>query len=133
MIILDADTSAVWEAITDPKWTRKYMYNSEVISDWKKGSSIIWRDADSKKVHVKGIILEIEPNKFLKTADLSIDAGLPDIDSNYSRVTYELTDENGKTKLLITEDHFNGDQKRYEDANHFWEIVLTGLKELFEH
>lgn len=127
-----AGVSDVWQAITDPELTRKYMYNSEVISGWKTGSMIEWRDADSGKVHVRGIILGIEPGKRLQTSDLSIDAGLPDIPSNYSRVTYELKEQNGTTVLTVTEDSFNGDEKRYHDASRFWENVLKVMKALLE-
>ena len=108
------------------------MYHSEVISDWKVGSTIMWRDSDNKKVHVKGIIKEIKPEKFLKTFDLSIDSGLPDIESNYSRVTYELVNENGKTQLIVTEDNFNNDEKRYQDALNFWNNVLAAMNKLLE-
>ncbi len=131
-IKINADTSSVWEAITNPELTKKYMYNSEVISDWKKGNSILWRDAVNKKIHVKGIIVDIEPGRFLQTSDLSIDLGLPDIESNYSRVVYELKKENGKTVLSVTEDKFNGDEKRYKDGENFWNVILIKMKELLE-
>ncbi len=131
-VLIKAEPSKVWDAIINPGLTKKYMYNSEVISDWKAGSSIIWRDADSKKVHVKGIILNIEPERLLKTKDLSIDAGLDDMESNYSRVTYELEREKDKTLLKVTENNFNGDERRFYDSEKFWNIVLKNLKELLE-
>ncbi len=131
-IVINADASKVWEAITNPELTKKYMHNSEVISDWKSGSAILWRDAESGKVHVKGTIVNIELGKYLRTLDLSIDSGLPDKESNYSRVTYELNNEKGKTRLRITEDKFNSDEKRFNDSVKFWEVVLLGLKNLLE-
>ncbi len=132
IITIDAPPAEVWDAITNPELTKQYMYHSEVISDWKKGSSIIWQDADTKKVHVKGIILEIDPGRLLRTKDLSIDSGLPDVESNYSYVTYELDEENSRTNLKVTEDNFNGDEKRYKDSDNFWNVVLKGLKDLLE-
>jgi len=132
IITIDATPSEVWDAITNPALTKIYMYSSEVISDWETGSSIIWRDADTKKVHIKGIILEIEPGRLLRTKDLSIDSGLPDVESNYSFVSYELAEENSKTNLKVTEDNFNGDEKKYKDSDNFWNVVLKGMKELLE-
>ena len=132
IIEINAERSKVWDAITNSELTKKYMYNNEVVSDWQKGSSILWRDANNKTEHVKGIIKEIEPRKYLQTLDLSIDSGLPDIESNYSRVTYELKKENGKTLLSLTEDRFNGDEKRYKDAENFWNIILPKMKDLLE-
>ncbi len=131
-IKINSNVSGVWNAIINPEITRKYMHNSEVISDWKTGSGIFWRDADNKKIHVKGIILKIEPEKILQTKDLSIDAGMPDIDENYSRVTYELIPYGYETLLCVTEDKFNGDINRYKDANGFWTGVLKGMKDILE-
>ena len=131
-VLINAGISKVWDAIINPEITKKYMHNIEVISDWKAGSSILWRDAVSKKVHVKGIVLNIEPERYLETKDLSIDSGLPDIESNYSRVTYELTIENDKTFLTVTENNFNGDKRRYNDSEKFWNVVIINLKELLE-
>jgi uncharacterized protein YndB with AHSA1/START domain len=131
-ITINTDPSKAWNAITNPELTKKYMYNSEVISDWNPGSSITWRDAATGKIHVKGIILDIEPGRYLRTKDLSIDAGLPDIESNYSRVTYKLKEDNKKTLLSVTEDSFNGDERRFKDSKNFWKIVLKQMKELLE-
>jgi uncharacterized protein YndB with AHSA1/START domain len=131
-IKINADPAKVWEALTNPALTRKYMYNTEVISDWEKGAQILWRDASSGKVHVKGIILDIMPEQYLRTTDLSIDSGLADIEPNYSRVTYELKAEGSQTKITITEDKFNGDKERYHDSVNFWNIVLKKLKTLME-
>ena len=131
-VIINAAPSKVWDAITNPDLTKKYMYNSEVVSDWTTGSSIIWRDAGNKGVHVRGIIVGIQSEKYLETLDLSIDSDMADIESNYSRVRYELKKDNNKTLLYLTEKNFNGDKKRYEDADKFWTIVIKRMKELLE-
>lgn len=132
IISINAGIAKVWEAITNPELTRQYMFNSEVISGWNKGSSVLWRDADNKKVHVKGIITDIKPGEYLETSDLSIDSGLEDKESNYSRVRYELKKDNDKTLLYLTEDKFNSDYKRYIDADNFWTAVIKRMKELLE-
>jgi uncharacterized protein YndB with AHSA1/START domain len=131
-ILINVPASKVWDAITNPALTKQYMYNSEVISDWKAGSSIIWKDAESGKVHVKGIIEKIKIGSYLRTKDLSVDAGLTDAEENYSRVVYELKNENGNTLLSVKENNFNGDEKRYKDAEKFWDTVLNNLKKLLE-
>ena len=131
-VLITAEPAEVWRAITTPELTRQYMHNSEVISGWNAGDTIVWKDAENKKVHVKGIIVDIKPGTYLQTSDLSIDSGLPDIESNYSRVIYELKKENEKTLLSVTEDKFNRDEKRYKDAENFWNIILIKMKELLE-
>lgn len=42
-IILNAEISTVWDALTKPQWTKRYMFGVEVISDWKVGSPILWK------------------------------------------------------------------------------------------
>ena len=32
-----------WKALIDPEIVEKYMLGSQQLSDWKKGSSIIWK------------------------------------------------------------------------------------------
>ncbi len=31
----------VWEILTSPKYIKEYLYGTDVISDWKEGSSLI--------------------------------------------------------------------------------------------
>lgn len=47
---LNADLSNVWEALTNPEITKKYIFNCEAISDWKVGSPIIFKmTSDGKR------------------------------------------------------------------------------------
>lgn len=41
-ISLDAKPSKVWEALTNPKFIKQYMFGTEVTSDWKEGNPITW-------------------------------------------------------------------------------------------
>ncbi len=132
-IEINTSPSVVWNAITNSGTTKKYMFNAEIISDWKAGSSIVWRNADNGKIYVKGEIIRIAPQRFLQTSDFNPNIGLADIESNYSMVTYELNSIKGRTLLKITESNFNGDEFRYKDSDKFWETVLIKLRDLLEN
>ncbi|HYV93595.1 MAG TPA: SRPBCC domain-containing protein [Chitinophagales bacterium] len=134
-IILDAPVSKVWDSLTKPKYTRQYMYECDAISDWKKGSELIWKGHHDSKVYVKGHIVDIDPEKLLRFTTFGTDSKLPDIPANYSTVTYTLTPEDGKTKLIITDGDFAkiaDGQARYKDSMGGWDMVLPKLKEAVE-
>jgi uncharacterized protein YndB with AHSA1/START domain len=42
-IMIDAPAAQVWVALVNPAAIKQYMFGTNVISDWKKGSSILWR------------------------------------------------------------------------------------------
>ena len=42
-ISLDATSSKVWEALTNPKRIKQYMFGTDVTSDWKEGNPITWK------------------------------------------------------------------------------------------
>jgi uncharacterized protein YndB with AHSA1/START domain len=37
-IIINADAAKVWNVLTSPDQTKKYMFGCETVSDWKQGS-----------------------------------------------------------------------------------------------
>ena len=133
-VLLNADASRVWDALTNPEMTKKYFYNCEAISDWETGKPIefITRKPDKDILQVKGVILAIDPCRFLQYTVWGPVSGLADIPDNYSRVTIELFPEGRQTELVVTQDMFNGNKKGYESSNQGWELVLNGLKKLLE-
>ena len=67
-IHINAPAEKVWKALANPELTKKYMYGCETVSDWKAGSSLLWRGEYEGKqvVFVKGFILSIKPCIHLK-------------------------------------------------------------------
>ena len=134
-IVLDAPVSKVWDVLTKPEFTHQYMYDCDAISDWEKGSSLIWKGYKDGKVYVKGHIEDIDPGKLLRFTTFGADSKLPDIPANYSTVTYVLLPEDRKTKLTVTDGDFAkiGDgEARYKDSTGGWDTVLPKLKEVAE-
>jgi uncharacterized protein YndB with AHSA1/START domain len=125
----------VWAALTEPELTKKYFFNCEAISEWKTGSSIIFREIkDGKTIeHVKGEISCIHYGLFVQYSAWSPDSGLPDIPENYSTVIYRLSSEENFTELTVTQENFGNDEKRYNDSDKGWDYVLNGLKNFLEN
>ncbi len=42
-ISINASIAKVWDALTNPEVIKQYMFGTEIISDWKEGSPIIWK------------------------------------------------------------------------------------------
>ena len=127
-IILNAPLPRVWEALTNPELTKKYFYNCEVISDWKVGSPIIYREETIEKVtdHVTGTITAIIPGTMFSYEFKSERSGVT------LKVTFEfLHTIDGATELVVRQD-CGTDQQACDDSNQGWEFVLKGLKDLVE-
>ena len=130
--IISASRAAVWKALTDPQAIRQYLYGTEAISDWKPGSSIVYRgEWEGKPYEDKGTILEFEPGKSLVTSFFSPLSGLPDLPENYQTIRYQLSDTDGGTRLVIVQEN-NPSREEADRAEQNWSQVLGSLKNLVE-
>jgi len=129
---VNAPASKVWDAITKPDQIKQYMFGTQVTTDWKVGSPIIYKgEWKGKAYEDKGKVLEIEPRKRLVSTFWSSLAGLPDKPENYKTVRYELAPEGDRTKLTVTQDN-NASQAEAQEAEQNWNMVLDGIKKLVE-
>ena len=139
-IICNAPKAAVWDALTNPEQTPKYMFGCEAISDWTPGSPLIWRmEWEGKElIAVKGHIVRIEPETRLDYTVFDPQSTIEDIPENYLTVTYELTETDGKTQLIVTQGDYNTvaeGERRYQESyngGEGWNPILIQIKELVE-
>jgi uncharacterized protein YndB with AHSA1/START domain len=133
VVEINATPAKVWTTITDPKITKHWAMGLEVSSEWKAGSPIIWKGmSDGKVIIHKGQVLDIELKRLLQISDFGLEMGLEDKETNYTRITYELSPKSERTVLTVTEDRFNGNKERYKDAESFWDKVLLWIKAIAE-
>jgi len=138
-IRIKAPMDSVWAALTEPEWTKKYMFNCAVDSDWKVGSPVLWKMEHEGKeiIPVKGHVEEIVPGRLLKYSVIDPNIGIPDIPENYLHVTYALSETNEGTELKVTQDgyeHAARGKERYEEAVKAggWSSILEVIKKLLE-
>jgi len=140
-IVMNANASKVWDALTNPEQTRKYMFGCETVSDWKVGSPLLWRGSYEGKemVFVKGDIVEIKPNEYLAYTVIDPNnPNIPDIPENYLTVTYSLSEANGQTTLTVTQGDYAtvaDGEKRYKESynnGEGWNPILVQIKKLVE-
>jgi uncharacterized protein YndB with AHSA1/START domain len=131
-ILINAPTSKVWDALTQPELIKQYMFGTNVNTDWKVGSPITYRGIwQGKPYEDKGKVLEFEPRKKIVSTFWSALSGVPDQPENYKRVQYELSEQGGATSLTVTQDNNASDEEAQHSSKN-WEMVLEGIKKLLE-
>ena len=131
-ITINAPAARVWDALTQPELIKRYLFGTQVTTDWRVGSPIVYEGIwEGKAYRDKGQVLQVEPGKLLVSTFWSSLSGLPDVPENHQTVRYELSTEGSGTRLTVRQDN-NATQ---EDANHSaqnWNMVLDGMKSLLE-
>lgn len=129
---IEAGIETVWKALVTPTIIKEYMFGTTVTSDFKEGSDIRWTgEWEGRKYEDKGKILEVRPNKTLKYSHFSPMSGEPDLPPNYHSVKISLSEQNGKTEVLLEQDkNKTADAKLHAEKN--WKGMLEGLKSYVE-
>lgn len=131
-ILIAATPERVWKALTDPTQVKQYLWGSDVVSTWKRGSPLVYRGVwEGKPFEDKGTILEIDPPRLLRTDYFSPLSGKPDVPENYAEVTYALTTETGGTRLTVTQSNIPDEAGRTRSEGN-WATVLDAIKKLIE-
>ncbi|MBS7256688.1 SRPBCC family protein [Flavobacterium branchiicola] len=132
VIILNAPAEKVWNVLTQPEIVKQWQYGSDLITDWKVGNEIRFRNEWEGQVFEQwGTVLEVIPNQKIKYSLFFPRPELEDKPENYFIMSYILTEENQKTKLeIIQEDNRPGavQEKPQGEEN----PILQGLKALIE-
>ncbi len=139
-ISINAPAAKVWNALTNPEETKKYMFGCETVSDWQPGSDLLWKGYYEGKemVFVKGSIVKIEPGKFLAYTTIDPNSTIDDTAENYLTVTYDLTEENDQTVLTVIQGDYATvaeGERRYAEAyngGEGWNPILVEIKKLVE-
>lgn len=118
----------VWDAITQPKFTRQYWGGLANVSDWKKGST--WDMATEgvkPEIYTTGKVLESTPPKRLVLSWID-----PENLKDTSRVTYEIETVKDSVCLTVTHDQFKAGSTMPGRVNGGWPRVLSSLKSFLE-
>jgi uncharacterized protein YndB with AHSA1/START domain len=131
-ILIGAPPAKVWQALTDPAMVKQYLFGTDMSADWRVGGRITYRgEWEGKQYEDGGEILELVPEKILKSTYWSSMSGTEDKPENYVTVTYKLEERDSGTLLTIIQDN----NKTAEGAEHSgsnWQWVLGKMKEVIE-
>ncbi|BDA79512.1 ATPase [Leptospira kobayashii] len=124
---IKASQETVWEILTSPKYIKEYLYGTDAISDWKKGSSLIFKgEWEGKAYEEKGVILEFEKPYIFKYTYFTAFFELPELPENYAIIENKLTTAGEIVTINLTQSGFTSEEKlkHSEDSwNHCLEII----------
>jgi uncharacterized protein YndB with AHSA1/START domain len=131
-IIIDAPAEKIWKALVTPATIKQYMFGTSVTSDWKEGSPITWKgEWQGRPYEDKGVIRQFQPGRALQYTHFSPMLGLPDKPENYHTVTIQLSPEENKTRVSLTQDNNRTEEERAHSEKN-WTMMLEGLKKVVE-
>jgi len=135
-IEIDAPTSKVWDALTNPELMKKWMADTEteinIATDWTVGNPMII----SGKLHrIKfkniGTVLQFEREKILTYSHLSSLSRLPDEPKSYSVMEFRLVPVENRTNLELTLSNFPT-ESILKHLVFYWNVTLELLKKMIE-
>lgn len=119
----------LWDALTQPDFTRRYWFGMHQESDWKQGSSwqLIFGDG---RVADTGEVVEIDPPRRLVLKWRN--EFRPEVKADgHTRCTFTIEPEGEIVKLTITHEA-DRPHKLIEAVSGGWPRVLSSLKSLLE-
>lgn len=129
---IDAPVAEVWDALVNPVKIKRYMFGTDVVTDWRPGSSIVWKgEWQGQPYEDKGEVVAIEPERFLVVTHYPPLSGAEDVPANYHTLRYELRPDGDATHVTITQDK-NENQEDRAHAEETWTALLSGLKTFLE-
>ena len=132
-IQINAPVEIVWDALTNPGLIKKYMFETEVKTNWNEGSPIQWKGTWEGKTYIdKGMIIKKIPLKTLEVTHFSPLSGLPDKEENYHTLIYDLSSAGKTTILHLTQDN-NPDEISRNHSEKNWVMMLQNLKNTIEN
>jgi uncharacterized protein YndB with AHSA1/START domain len=129
---ISASPVRVWSALTDPAQIKRYMFGSQVETDWKPGSAITWNgEYQGTTYQDKGEVIEVEPQRRLVVTHFSPMSGQPDVPENYHTLTYVLEPRGEGTHLSLSQDN-NASEEEAAHSRDNWAAMLSALKNVVE-
>ena len=127
-----ASRDEVWDALVNPETIKKYMFGTNVVTDWHEESAIIWKgEWQGKSYEDKGEIRRITPLQSIQYTHFSPMSGLPDRPENYHTVSIELSAEGDHTRVSLSQDKNPTEQARQHSEKN-WKMMFELLKNLLE-
>jgi uncharacterized protein YndB with AHSA1/START domain len=151
-IYIKATPEAIWEAITRPEWSEKYLYESRVEYDLRPGGAYRAYPSEAMRVHgaemgypipdvvADGEVVEADPpRRLVQTWRMLMDPVMAA--EGFTRLTWEIEEsQGGVSKLTVIHDVQSAPQvarlvngaMESEGAGGGWSAVLSELKTLLE-
>jgi uncharacterized protein YndB with AHSA1/START domain len=131
VIYIASTPEKVWQALTDPAFTRQYFGGFAIEVEPKAGGAFYLRNPDGT-VHMSGQVLDWSPPR--RFSCTWIVEGMPEFrELPECIVTYEIEQAGGAVKLTMTESNsWDIPDAILEGGRTGWPAILSGLKSVLE-
>jgi uncharacterized protein YndB with AHSA1/START domain len=127
---IKATPERIWEALTEPEFTRRYYFANTANSTWEKGAPYSLAEPDGT-VAMAGEVLEVEPaRRLVLSLQLLYDADAAAEPA--SKVTWEITRLGDVCRLTCIHGDLAFSPKTWLLTADRWNVILNGLKTLLE-
>jgi uncharacterized protein YndB with AHSA1/START domain len=128
---IDAPPDKIWQALTDPAFTRQYFAGFAVDVEPRTGGAFLLRYPDGR-IHISGRVLDWSPPRRLACTWLV--EGMPDFrELPECVVAYEIEEAGGACKLTMTESHsWDVPDDVLGGGRAGWPAILSSLKSVLE-
>jgi uncharacterized protein YndB with AHSA1/START domain len=134
----------LWQALTDPVFTRRYWWRTTFETDWQAGSRMIWNLFGVTIDDPEQLVLESDPYRRLaytwhtltpavaETLELTDEVREHIAAEPRSKVTFELEPLGELVKLTVVHDGFEPGSLMVSLVSEGWPRVLSDVKTLLE-
>ena len=124
-----ATPEKVWQALTKADLTEQYWFGYRVTADGKAGDRMTAFSPAGQQAHDDPIV-ESDPPRRLVYAWQPLYRDMQG--ERPSRVTFELAEFKGQTRLTVVHDEFDAGSKIFGMISQGWPAVLSSLKSFLE-
>ena len=130
VIMIRTTPEKLWQALTEPEFTRRFWVGTVQQCDWKIGSP--WKLlAPDGRLADAGEVVEIDvPRRLVLKWQNHLFAELTA--EGFSRMTYTLEPIGSSVKLTVTHTMDRDDSKLVKAVSNGWPSILSSLKSLLE-
>ena len=128
VVYIQTTPERLWEAITNPAFTRRYFFHGNVQAEWRPGAPLTYTHADSGHLLVDGEVVELDPPRRLVTTWRFA----TNTEDRPSRVTWEIEPVGKACRLTLLHDQLEAGSQTFSDVGGGWPAVLSSLKTLLE-
>jgi uncharacterized protein YndB with AHSA1/START domain len=126
---IETTPEKLWEALTSSDFTRRYWWDTRVVSDWKVGSpfSLV---LNGRTTDVGEILEAARPRRLSYSFRHILNEAARN--ERPSRVTFVLEPHGKLVKLTLTHEDFAEDSVVIDGISKGWPAIMSSLKSLLE-
>jgi uncharacterized protein YndB with AHSA1/START domain len=131
-IRIKTNKSELWKALTNPELIKQYLMGTNVISEWKEGSKIVYQgNFNGIDFKDEGVIDILDIEKRYQYSYWSNNHGTENKPENYVSILYDITENNEEVILEVTQSNYKS-KEIADGMEQIWELILSNLKMFLE-